>query len=55
MYRVLFLIINNTLSYNKYNNIKIQGKHLYLKMSNCAILMRVRNEQRLKMMNQGIV
>lgn len=40
MYQVLFLSINSTVSYdNKYNNIKIQVKHLYLKLRNCVILM----------------
>lgn len=40
MYQVLFLSINSTVSYdNKYNNIKIQIKHLYLKMSKFVILM----------------
>lgn len=39
MYQVLFLSINSTVSHdNKYNNIKIQIKHLYLKMSKFVIL-----------------
>lgn len=40
MYQVLFLSINSTVSYdNKYNSIKTQVKHFYLKMNNCVILM----------------